>query len=204
MVNDARGDTPGDSAAGSNSATGSNSAAGSNSDETAEPVAHVVATLRERLYGAISCLATLAVLTHSTGDDTGAWSRMIAVSVAMGGLWATSLLAEADVAKAHGPFQNFAQRHRSEPDSRWLQTQFLGLTSSLVTTGRQSDALLFASKIADPATKAVVLELVGRAVTTPGSLGTASKFLKANPLSPPDQVATLRGVVQAIVSDDAK
>jgi hypothetical protein len=94
MVNDARGDTPGDSAAGSNSATGSNSAAGSNSDETAEPVAHVVATLRERLYGAISCLATLAVLTHSTGDDTGAWSRMIAVSVAMGGLWATSLLAD--------------------------------------------------------------------------------------------------------------
>ncbi|WP_234897523.1 hypothetical protein [Mycolicibacterium vanbaalenii] len=50
--------------------------------------------LRERLYGAISCLATLAVLTHYTGEDTSAWDRMIDVAVAMGGLWAASLLAD--------------------------------------------------------------------------------------------------------------
>lgn len=58
------------------------------------PVEHVVAMLRERLYGAISCLATLAVLTHYTDEDTSAWFRMIDVAVAMGGLWAASLLAD--------------------------------------------------------------------------------------------------------------
>lgn len=62
--------------------------------EPAVPVEHVVAMLRERLYGAISCLATLAVLTRYTGDDTSAWSRMIDVAVTMGGLWAASLLAD--------------------------------------------------------------------------------------------------------------
>lgn len=63
-------------------------------DPAAVPVEHVVAMLRERLYGAISCLATLAVLTHYTGDDTSAWDRMIDVAVAMGGLWAATLLAD--------------------------------------------------------------------------------------------------------------
>ena len=58
------------------------------------PVEHVVAMLRERLYGAISCLALLAVLTHYTGDFTSAWDRMIDVAVTMGGLWAASLLAD--------------------------------------------------------------------------------------------------------------
>jgi len=58
------------------------------------PVEHVVAMLRERLYGAISCLATLAVLTRYTADDTTGWSRMIDVTVTMGGLWAASLLAD--------------------------------------------------------------------------------------------------------------
>lgn len=61
--------------------------------ETA-PVEHVVAMLRERLYGAISCLATLAVLTRYTGDDTSGWGRMVDVAVTMGGLWAASLLAD--------------------------------------------------------------------------------------------------------------
>jgi hypothetical protein len=50
--------------------------------------------LRERLYGAISCLATLAVLTRYTGDATSAWTRMIDVAVTMGGLWLASLLAD--------------------------------------------------------------------------------------------------------------
>ena len=58
------------------------------------PVEHVVAMLRERLYGAISCLATLTVLTRYTADDTSGWSRMIDVAVTMGGLWAASLLAD--------------------------------------------------------------------------------------------------------------
>jgi hypothetical protein len=63
-------------------------------EESDAPVEHVVAMLRERLYGAISCLATLAVLTRYTEDDTNAWSRMIDVAVTMGGLWAASLLAD--------------------------------------------------------------------------------------------------------------
>ncbi|MCH9766174.1 MAG: hypothetical protein K0U70_00095 [Actinomycetia bacterium] len=71
-----------------------NGAGRSDATESDIPVAHVVATLRERLYGAISCLATLAVLTHYTGEETGAWYRMIDVAVAMGGLWAASLLAD--------------------------------------------------------------------------------------------------------------
>ncbi|ABM10952.1 hypothetical protein [Mycolicibacterium vanbaalenii] len=58
------------------------------------PVGHVVAMLRERLYGAISCLATLVVLTRYTEDDTSGWARMLDVGVTMGGLWAASLLAD--------------------------------------------------------------------------------------------------------------
>jgi hypothetical protein len=57
-------------------------------------VEHVVALLRERLYGAISCLATLAVLSRYTDTDTDAWARVLDVGVATGGLWAASLLAE--------------------------------------------------------------------------------------------------------------
>jgi hypothetical protein len=62
-------------------------------DDTA-PVEHVVSLLRERLYGAISCLATLAVLARYTTDDTSAWARMLDVVVASGGLWGASLLAD--------------------------------------------------------------------------------------------------------------
>lgn len=58
------------------------------------PVEHVVSLLRERLYGAISCLATLAVLARYTTDDTSAWARMLDIAVATGGLWAASLLAD--------------------------------------------------------------------------------------------------------------
>lgn len=58
------------------------------------PVEHVVALLRERLYGAISCLATLAVLARYTDENTSAWARILDVTVAAGGLWAASLLAE--------------------------------------------------------------------------------------------------------------
>ena len=60
----------------------------------AEPVEHTVAMLRERLYGAISCLATLVVLTRYTGEDTEAWGRVLDVAITMGGLWAASLLAD--------------------------------------------------------------------------------------------------------------
>ena len=57
-------------------------------------VEHVVAALRERMYGAISCLATLAALARYTNIDTNAWFRVIDVAVAAGGLWAAALLAE--------------------------------------------------------------------------------------------------------------
>ncbi|MDV3125811.1 hypothetical protein M1247_12860 [Mycobacterium sp. 21AC1] len=57
------------------------------------PVEHVVELLRERLYGAISCLATLAVLARYTTENTSAWVRVLDVLVAAGGLWAASLLA---------------------------------------------------------------------------------------------------------------
>ncbi len=59
-----------------------------------EPVEHVVSLLRERLYGAISCLGTLAVLARYTTEDTSAWARILDVAVATGGLWAASLLAD--------------------------------------------------------------------------------------------------------------
>lgn len=60
----------------------------------AAPVEHVVAMLRERLYGAISCLATLVVLSRYTAEEGTAWILMVDVAVTMGGLWAASLLAD--------------------------------------------------------------------------------------------------------------
>lgn len=48
---------------------------------------HDFAVLRERLYGAISCLAALAVPARYTTADTSAWSRLLDVAVATGGLW---------------------------------------------------------------------------------------------------------------------
>ena len=63
-------------------------------DDARKPAEGVVALLRERLYGAISCLATLAVLARYTTEDTSAWARVLDVAVATGGLWAASLLAD--------------------------------------------------------------------------------------------------------------
>lgn len=57
-----------------------------------EHAEHVVAMLRERLYGAISCLATLAILTRYSDEATSALARILDVAVATGGLWAASLL----------------------------------------------------------------------------------------------------------------
>lgn len=54
----------------------------------------VVAHLRERLYGAISCLATLVILTQYSTANTNAWARALDVALAAGGLWAASLLAD--------------------------------------------------------------------------------------------------------------
>ncbi|PQP23942.1 hypothetical protein [Rhodococcus opacus] len=58
------------------------------------PVEQVVALLRERVYGAMTCLATLAVLVRYTAPGTSGWSRVLDVAVATGGLWAASLLAD--------------------------------------------------------------------------------------------------------------
>ena len=55
-------------------------------------VEHVVAMLRERLYGAISCLATLAILARYSDEETSAWARILDIAVATGGLWAAGLL----------------------------------------------------------------------------------------------------------------
>ena len=63
-------------------------------DGQADLVGHVVVRLRERLYGAISGLATLAVLARYTSADTNAWIRVLDVAVATGGPWAASLLAD--------------------------------------------------------------------------------------------------------------
>ena len=63
-------------------------------DGQADLVGHAVSRLRERLYGAISGLATLAVLARYTSADTNAWTRVLDVAVATGGLWAASLLAD--------------------------------------------------------------------------------------------------------------
>lgn len=61
-------------------------------DDQPVEVAHVVALLRERLYGAISCLATLAILARYSDEDTSASARILDVAVATGGLWAAGLL----------------------------------------------------------------------------------------------------------------
>lgn len=55
----------------------------------------VVSLLRERIYGAISCLATLVLLTRAPAEEVGAAGRLIGVLVVAGGLFAASLLAEA-------------------------------------------------------------------------------------------------------------
>ena len=54
----------------------------------------VAAVLRERIYGGIACLSTLLVLVRHGEADTTAWTAMVDVAVAAGGLWAASLLAE--------------------------------------------------------------------------------------------------------------
>jgi len=61
-------------------------------DDSPDGVHHVVALLRERLYGAISCLATLAILARYSDEDTSALARILDIAVATGGLWAASLL----------------------------------------------------------------------------------------------------------------
>ncbi|MGZ8809484.1 MAG: hypothetical protein ACXWZ0_21410 [Mycobacterium sp.] len=58
------------------------------------PLEYVVTLLRERVYGAMACLATLAVLARYTAPETSAWARVLDVAVATGGLWAASLLAD--------------------------------------------------------------------------------------------------------------
>ena len=65
-----------------------------NNPDSNVPVQHVVALLRERVYGAVACLATLAVLVRYTTPDTSAWARVLDVAVATGGLWAASLVAD--------------------------------------------------------------------------------------------------------------
>lgn len=67
------------------------------------PPEHVAAVLRERLYGAISCLSTLLVLSRHITEVESLWVPVIDVVVATGGLWAASLLADyVSYLTAHG------------------------------------------------------------------------------------------------------
>ncbi|KRE27342.1 hypothetical protein ASG82_13020 [Mycobacterium sp. Soil538] len=105
-------------------------------DVEAPPVGHVVSMLRERLYGAISCLATLVVLTRYTEDDTSGWFRMLDVAVTMGGLWAASLLADwvAHLA-VHEEAPHGAERWRMlQASGQILQASVLPL-AALATAG---------------------------------------------------------------------
>lgn len=60
----------------------------------AERTEHIVSLLRERLYGAISCLATLTVLAQGQLPEGNPWTRPLDIAVTAGGLWAASMLAE--------------------------------------------------------------------------------------------------------------
>jgi hypothetical protein len=55
---------------------------------------HLAALLRERVYGGISCLSTLLVLTNHLDEDTTPWLALLDVFVAAASLWAASLLAD--------------------------------------------------------------------------------------------------------------
>ena len=55
---------------------------------------HAVALLRERVYGAIGCLATMAALMRYTTPATSAWTRLGDVLLATGSLWAAAMLAD--------------------------------------------------------------------------------------------------------------
>nr|WP_238994812.1 hypothetical protein [Mycolicibacterium chubuense] len=92
--------------------------------------------LRERLYGAISCLATLAVLTRYTGEETSGWARMIDVATTMGGLWAASLLADwVAHLSVHGRAPGGAERWRMlQASGQILQASVLPLLA-LATAG---------------------------------------------------------------------
>lgn len=97
-------------------------------------VEHTVALLRERLYGAISCLATLAVLARYTSENTTAWARMLDIAVATGGLWAASLLADW---VAHLAVYGSAPRGRAalrilQSSGQILQAAFLPLVALAV------------------------------------------------------------------------
>ncbi len=55
---------------------------------------HAVTVLRERVYGAVGCLATLAALVRYTTVETSAWTRVVDILIATGGLWAASVFAD--------------------------------------------------------------------------------------------------------------
>jgi hypothetical protein len=98
------------------------------------PVHHVVALLRERLYGAISCLGTLAVLTRYDTEVTDAWARVLDVAVSMGGLWAASLFADV---LAHLAVHGRTPRNREalrvlQASGQILQAAFLPLVVLVV------------------------------------------------------------------------
>jgi hypothetical protein len=63
--------------------------------DTSEPSSeHVAAVLRERVYGSITFLSTLLVLTGSLSETGSRWGPAIDLAVTAAGLWAASVFAE--------------------------------------------------------------------------------------------------------------
>lgn len=75
---------------------------------------HVVAVLRERIYGTVACLSTLLVLLDEPDAEASARTAVIAVAVTNGSLWAASVFADV-VAQlmAHGRVLRSAEALRA-------------------------------------------------------------------------------------------
>ena len=83
----------------------------------------LAAILRERVYGGISCLSTLLVLTGHLDDDTTAWLAFLDVLVA-----AASLLADlVSGLAAHGRLRATEVRHAARASAQILEASAVPL-----------------------------------------------------------------------------
>jgi len=88
----------------------------------------LAAILRERVYGGISCLSTLLVLTGHLDDDTTAWLAFLDVLVAAASLWAASLLADlVSGLAAHGRLRATEVRHAARASAQILEASAVPL-----------------------------------------------------------------------------
>lgn len=89
--------------------------------------------LRERIYGAISCLAALTLVTRQPAEHD-AWERLIGMLVVAGGLFAASLLAEvvAQLAVNNRRLRGAAGRAMLKSSGQILMAAFLPAIPLLV------------------------------------------------------------------------